>query len=47
MNAPFLICLVLCIGFGVAALYFRRLDRAAEYHLMHGPNAGCLECEDK
>ena len=25
------------------------LDEAdyAEYHLLHGPNDGCLECEDK
>lgn len=47
MNAPFLICLMLCIGFGVYALYARGLDRADEYHRMHGPASGCAECEGK
>jgi hypothetical protein len=47
MNAPFLVCFVLCIGFAVAAVRAIRLDRADEYHLMHGPNSGCVECEDK
>ena len=31
----------------VWAVWARRLDRADEYHLMHGPNSGCIECEDK
>lgn len=50
MNAPFMVCLVLCIGFGVEAVRRWRLDRAAAiepYHLMHGPKSGCIECEDK
>lgn len=47
MSTPLLICLVLCIGFGVAALRAIRLDRADEYHLMHGPASGCVECEGK
>lgn len=46
MTWPVLICLVLCVGFGVAIPWARRADRA-EYHLMHGPNSGCVECEDK
>lgn len=25
----------------------RRLDRADEYHLLHGPNSGCAECAAK
>lgn len=50
MNAPFIVCFVLCIGFGIAALYFNHLDRmdaAEDYHLMHGPNSGCADCESK
>lgn len=50
MNAPFLICLVMCIAFGVESVRRWRLDQAAQpvsYHLMHGPNDGCVECEDK
>lgn len=47
MNAPFVVCLVACIGLGVYALYVRGLDRWDEYHLMHGPASGCVECEDK
>ena len=50
MNAAFMVCLVLCIAAGVAALWASHLDRmdaAAEYHLMHGPNDGCVDCEDK
>jgi hypothetical protein len=48
-----LLCLVLCIGFGMEALRRLRIDRATriagadEYHLMHGPNDGCVECEGK
>lgn len=51
MNAPFIVCLVLCIGFGVESVRRLRLDRAPQpidpYHLLHGPNDGCLECEAK
>lgn len=51
MNAPFLICLVLCIGFGMEALRRRRLDRAdtprTPYHIYHGPDSGCPDCSDK
>jgi hypothetical protein len=51
MNGAFVLCLVLCIGFGVEAVRRWRLDRAqAEpepYHLYHGPKSGCIECEDK
>jgi len=51
MNAPFLICLVMCIGFGVESVRRWRLDRAPQpiepYHLMHGPKSGCIECSGK
>lgn len=50
MTAPFLVCLVLCVWFGVESVRQWRLDRAAEpgpYHLMHGPKSGCLDCSDK
>lgn len=47
MNWTHMLGLVLCIGFGVYALYARRLDRFDEYHLAHGPNSGCVECEGK
>lgn len=47
MNVSFLICLVLCIGFGMEALRRHRLDRADEYHLMHGPTSDCPECVGK
>ncbi len=47
MNWTHLLGLVLRVGFGVYALYARSLDRAAEYHLLHGPADGCLECEGK
>lgn len=49
MNWTHLLGLVLCIGFAVGipwALDRDRLD-VAEYHLMHGPNTGCVECEGK
>ena len=42
-----LFCILLFIGFGVYALYDRRLDAADEYHLIHGPSDGCPECESK
>lgn len=32
---------------GVGIAYARRLDRMDEYHLMHGPNDGCPECDGK
>lgn len=47
MNASFLVVLVMAIGFGAYALYARHLDRLDDYHLMHGPAAGCIECEGK
>jgi hypothetical protein len=50
MSWSVLLCLVLCIGFGVAIPWARRRDRMdayAEYHLMHGPHDSCLECADK
>lgn len=47
MNWSFLICLILAIGFAVAIPWARRADRADEYHLMHGPDTGCIECEGK
>ena len=46
MNAPVIICLVLCIGFGVYAAWSRNLD-LSEYHIAHGPDSGCPDCEDK
>lgn len=51
MNAPFIVCLVLCIGFGIESVRRLRLDRAPHprtpYHLYHGPNSGCPDCVDK
>lgn len=54
MNALFLICLILCIAAGVAAVRADRMDRAErewgdirEWHLLHGPDSGCVECEAK
>lgn len=52
MNAPFLVCLIMCIGFGVESVRRWRLDRARNtprtpYHLYHGPKSGCPDCEDK
>ena len=48
MNAPVIICLVACIFAGVYSLYLRNLERTpAAYHLMHGPNDGCIDCESK
>ncbi len=50
MNWTHFLGILLLIGFGVAALRARRLDLAddyAEYHLMHGPRSGCVECEGK
>lgn len=42
-----LLCIVLASSFGVFALYARRLDRIDDYHLLHGPASGCIECEGK
>jgi hypothetical protein len=44
MNAPVIILLVACVFAFVWSLRARNLDA---YHLMHGPNDGCVECEDK
>jgi hypothetical protein len=46
MNASFIACLVLFIGFAVAIPWAIRNDRA-DWHLLHGPADGCLECADK
>lgn len=46
MNVSFLICLVLFVGFGMEALRRRRLDRADEYHTLHGPDSCCPDCEE-
>lgn len=42
-----LLCVVLLAGFAVAIGPARRLDRLDECHLLHGPDSGCVECEDK
>jgi hypothetical protein len=47
MSWAILLVLVLMVGFGVAILPAMRADREDEYHLMHGPNDGCVECEGK
>lgn len=51
MSPAFLVCLVLCIGFGMEALRSHRIDRANQprdqYHLYHGPKSGCTDCQDK
>jgi hypothetical protein len=47
MNAPFVVCLVAWIGLGIYALYLRNLERPGVYHLMHGPDSNCVECEGK
>jgi len=31
----------------VGIFWALRLDRMDDYHLMHGPAAGCIECEGK
>jgi len=36
----------LAVFFAVAIPWAMRRDRA-EYHIMHGPNDGCPECEGK
>lgn len=45
MNAAFLICFVLCIGFAVAIPWALRQDRS-DAHLLHRPGSGCAECEE-
>lgn len=47
MNAPFMVCFVACIGLGVYALYRWNLERSEDWHLIHGPADGCIECEGK
>ena len=47
MSWGILLCLVLLVGFGVAILPAMRADRYDEWHLMHGPDSDCLECEGK
>ena len=42
-----LLCTVLACGFLARMLWAFQQDRLDDYHLMHGPNDGCLECEDK
>ena len=45
-----LLVLALAVAFGLAirpAVRADRADRSAEYHIFHGPNDGCMECEDK
>jgi hypothetical protein len=45
--------LAACIGAAVYARYLSNLDRTdgwadiREWHLLHGPTAGCVECEAK
>lgn len=47
MSVGTLLVLVLLVGFGVAIARAIRLDAANEYHLLHGPSDGCVECEGK
>lgn len=57
MNMDWFYVLVLafvCVGGPVLYARARRLDRAdrdwadiREWHLLHGPTAGCVECEGK
>lgn len=42
----FLVLVALCF-FGPAILAKARRDDREPYHLMHGPNDGCRECEGK
>jgi hypothetical protein len=44
MNAPVIILLVACVFTAVWYFRERNLD---EYHLLHGPDDGCPECEGK
>lgn len=50
MSVPFFLCLIGCIFLGVYAMYRRNLERPVtvdEYHIFHGPNSDCVDCEDK
>jgi len=47
MNWTHFVVIIMMIGFAVAIPYARRLDRADEFHVMHGPRSGCVECEGK
>ena len=44
MNAAFLMCLVMFIGFAVAIPWAIKADRA-DAHLLHKPGT-CTECEN-
>lgn len=46
MSVAILVCVVLLIGFGVAILPAMRAGRD-DFHLLHGPDSGCVECEGK
>lgn len=45
INGIYVLCLVICIGLGVAARWSSTEERAA--HLLHRPGSGCIECEDR
>ena len=50
LNGFFAWALAFVVFGGVMAYdWARRRDAAdlAEWHLLHGPNDGCVECEDK
>ena len=44
MSWPVLLCLVLCICFGVAIPWAIRADQR-DAHLLHRPGSGCPECD--
>jgi hypothetical protein len=44
ITAGFLLCLVLCVAFGVAIPWALRAD-AAEAHTLHQPGT-CNECDE-
>lgn len=43
-SIAFLVCLVACVGFGVAIFPARRADKA-DAHLLHKPGT-CNECDE-
>jgi hypothetical protein len=43
----FLVAVAVVFGFVVVLPWARRRDAHDEYHLMHGPNSGCVECLNK
>lgn len=49
MNGIHFIVAVLALGFMVAIPWAMFLDRRDQddWHLLHGPNDGCPECEGK